>query len=155
MIRVTGYREGRDWRRTEKTRRREFPFASIFVLFVAEGDHGVNLHGAARGDEAGEGCYGGENEHDGCEGNRIVRGNAEEQKSDEARGGQRAGYSNKKPSECKQQSFAQDHTKNRAAGSTKGDAYSDFVGSARDGIGNHPKDSGSCKNQGHGGKKTE
>jgi hypothetical protein len=31
-------------------------------LFVAEGDHGVDLHGAAGGDETGESCDGGESE---------------------------------------------------------------------------------------------
>src|SRR5580704_17586567 len=125
------------------------------VLFVAEGDHGVDLHCAACRDEAGECCYGGENERDRCKGNRIVRGDAEEQMANEVRGSESAGYSNKQSDECKEQSFAQDHTKNSAARSAEGDTYSDFVGPARDGIGNHAENSGSGKNQCHGGKKTE
>src|ERR1700733_4108306 len=133
----------------------KIPFASTLVLFVAESDHGVNLHGATRGNEAGQGCYGSKNERDGCEGNRIVRGNAEKQETDEARGGERTGYSNKQPSEREEQSFAQDHAKNCATRSAERDAYSDFVGSACDGIGNHAEDSGSGKNQGHGSEETE
>jgi hypothetical protein len=40
-------------------RRARFPFQAIFSsLFVAESDHGVNLHGAARGNKAGQDCYG-------------------------------------------------------------------------------------------------
>ena len=75
--------------------------------------------------------------------------------ADQVRGGEGAGHSNEQSSECKEQSLAQDHTKNRATRSTERDAYSDFVGSAGDGIGNHAEDSGSGENQGHGGKETE
>ena len=137
-------------------RRKKDSFRVDFiVLFVAEGDHGIDLHSATGGDEPGECCYGSENEGDGCEGNRIVRGDAEQQVADQVRGGECAGYPNKQSRECKEQGFAQDHTKDRATRSTESNAYSDFVGSAGDGIGNHAKNSGSSENQGHGGKKTE
>ena len=48
------------------------PFNSI-GLFVAKGEHGVDLHGAAGGDVAGESCYGSENESDSCERERVIR----------------------------------------------------------------------------------
>ena len=56
-------------------------------LFVAEGDHGVDLHGAAGGDEAGESGYGCESECDGGQGNGIVRGDAEKHVTDQVRSG--------------------------------------------------------------------
>jgi len=120
-----------------------------------ESDDGVNLHGAACGDESGDGGHGGESGCNGCECDGVVRGDAEEQVADQVRGGERAGDSDKEADECKEQSFAQDHTKNRAARSAERDAYSDFVCAARDGMGNHAEDSGSGENEGHGGKKTE
>ena len=51
-------------------------------LFVAEGDHGVDLHGAEGGDEAGEGGYGCEGESDGGQRDGVVRGDAEKQVAD-------------------------------------------------------------------------
>src|SRR5580700_8943232 len=124
-------------------------------LLMAEGDHGIDLHGAACRDESCEGGYGDECECDGGEGDGVVRGDAEKHVSDQVRGDECAGDSDEETCGCEEQSFAQDHAKNRATRSTESDADADLVGAAGNGIGDHAEDSGGGGDQCHDGEKSE
>src|ERR1700693_4343267 len=82
-------------------------------LLVAEGDHGIDLHGAAGRDESSQDGYGGGSECDGGEGDGVVRGDAEKHVADQVRGDERAGDSDEETCGCEEQSLAQEHAKHR------------------------------------------
>jgi len=58
-------------------------------LFVAEGDQGIDSHGATRGDVSGGGGYQGESKRNGGDRSGVVGRNAEEQVAEQVGGGKR------------------------------------------------------------------
>ena len=82
------------------------------MLFIAEGDHGIHAHGAARGHVSGKGCYGSETNGDSHQCRRVIRRNTEQHVPEEARSHECAGYSKSQAYERQEQGFAEDHPQN-------------------------------------------
>src|SRR5580700_1219145 len=76
------------------------------LLFVAQRDHGIHLHGAARWNVARQQGCPNEEQRDPGESEWVGGGHAEEQRLDGARQGQRADNPNYDPNEDRAQSLA-------------------------------------------------
>src|SRR6266849_8164883 len=123
------------------------PILAARELFVAQGDDGVDAHGASRGYVAGDERDAAEQNRDTEERERIVGADAIDQGGDEASETERSGQADADADKCYAHALAEDHTKNVGGGSAKRDADADFVGALASEVGNYAVDADSGERQ--------
>ena len=117
------------------------------VLLVAEGDEGVDAHGAERGDEAGDERDGHEQEGDAGKGERVGAGYAHKLAAQEARESESAAEADEDAERGQKHSAAEDHAQHVLLACAERHADADFMRALARGVGGDAVDSHGRENQ--------
>ncbi len=118
----------------------------FFHLLEAQRDHGIDAHGAACRQVAGDERDGGEQEANGGEGDGVGGAGFEKYGAQESREPEAEQESDQQADENQPDAVAEDEAEDVLTLRAEGEANADFVGALPRGVGNEAVDSDGCQN---------